>query len=196
MTRHSDFKDLVRARMRATGQPYTAARADLLRERDGAAAPPPQDSAPSPAGATATPGPDVQDPTHPSPETTATTGHSDEWHRAHAEYRRTLQRFVRNGRVVSVPARRRARVFVLLHLVALFHPGRTYREPEVNEVLRGVVDDWAFWRRELVEYGYLQRETGRYWLPAEAPARDRNTRQEIPAWEAVWLPAHLRRDNP
>ena len=49
MTHHSDFKQLVRARMRATGKPYTAARADLLRENDAAAPSLSPASPPSPA---------------------------------------------------------------------------------------------------------------------------------------------------
>ncbi|WP_423446175.1 DUF2087 domain-containing protein [Kocuria sp. KSNUG] len=167
MTHHSDFKQLVRARMRATGQPYTAARADLLREND-AAAPPPSPAPPVPGAA------------------------SEQWQRAEAEHSRALDRFLRDGRVVSVPARRKARVHVLLHLLSLFPAGRTYTEPEVNDILRPVVEDWAFWRRELVEYGYLQRDAGRYWLPDEVPERTANLRQEAPAWEALWLPTHLR----
>ena len=87
MTHHSDFKQLVRARMRATRQPYTAARADLLREND-AAAPPPSPASPS-------------SPAPPVPEAA-----SEQWQRAEAEHRRALGRFLRDGRVVSVPARR------------------------------------------------------------------------------------------
>lgn len=172
MTHHSDFKDLVRARMRATGQPYTAARADLLREHDDGAQPSPAlaaSRAPDPA---------------PAP--------SEEWTRAETEYRKSIARFMRDGRVVGVPARRRARVFLLLHLISLFPAGRTCREPEVNETLSAVVDDWAFWRRELVEYGYLQRDAGLYWLPAEVPERTKNMQQEVPDWERLWLPTHLR----
>ena len=80
----------------------------------------------------------------------------------------------------------------LAYLLSLFSAGHTYTEPEVNDVLRPVVEDWAFWRRELVEYGYLQRDAGRYWLPEEVPERTANMQQEAPAWEALWLPTHLR----
>ena len=167
MTHDSDFKQLVRARMRATGQPYTAARADLLRHRESDASP------------------DVP------PSSPAAQQKSEEWCLAEAEHHRVLGRFLHEGRVVSVPARRRARVHVLLHLLSRFPAGRTYSEPEVNDILRPVVEDWAFWRRELVQYGYLQRDSGRYWLPREAPPRSANLAQETPAWEALWLPTHL-----
>ncbi|RKQ36829.1 DUF2087 domain-containing protein [Kocuria tytonis] len=194
MTHSSDFKDLVRARMRATGQPYTAARADLLREHDDAAAPGSSLRAPRASSSVPEPFPAAQ-PT-PTGDASAPTApdaaSSEQWRRAEAEYRRMLGRFVQDGRVVSVPARRRARVFVLLHLLSLIPAGRTYSESEINEILRTTVADVAFWRRELVNYGYLEREPGVYWLPTEVPERPVSIRQETPEWEALWLPTHLR----
>ena len=91
MTHHSDFKQLVRARMRATRQPYTAARADLLRENDAAAPSPSPAPPPSPA---------------PSVADTA----SEEWQRAEAEHRRALGRFLRDGRVTARGADRALRL--------------------------------------------------------------------------------------
>lgn len=199
MTHHSDFKDLVRARMRATGQNYTSARADLLRERR----PSEDDAAASGSRATihstAASAPDARPgtPHVPAEQAAATAPPSPAgvdaaaWQRAHAEYRTVLARFVRDGRLVDAPARRRPRVFVLLHLISLIPAGRTYSEEEINRILLTVVTDQAFWRRELVEYGYLQRAAGVYWLPGELPGRSASERQETPAWEALWLPLHL-----
>src|SRR5207245_1893773 len=54
MPEDKDFKRLVRARMRKTGESYTAARAALLKRRDEAPVPPPPTtpgSRPSPGGA-------------------------------------------------------------------------------------------------------------------------------------------------
>lgn len=199
MTHHSDFKGLVRARMRATGQPYTAARADLLQERrpweDDAAASGSRATVSSTAASA--PGARPGTPAVPAEQAAATAPPSpagvdaDAWQRAHAEYRTMLSRFLRDGRLESVPARRRARVFVLLHLISLIPAGRTYSEPEINRILLTVVEDQAFWRRELVEYGYLQRASGVYWLPEELPGRSASESQETPAWEALWLPLHL-----
>lgn len=228
MTQHNDFKTLVRARMRSTGQTYTAARADLLRERDDDVAAPLHGAQDSPAPAPAEPlahrrlptGRTAGVPHRERPAESGAVGNSlpaqdaastavghqassssappvpastdpAEWERAHTVYRRVLGRFVRDGRVHTVPARRRARVFVLLHLLAAFPAGRTWSEVEVNAILRTMVEDQAFWRRELVEYGYLQREAGAYWLPARMPQRSASMRQETPAWEDLWLPVHL-----
>ena len=66
-----------------------------------------------------------------------------------------------------------------------------YTEPEVNEVLLAVHEDFAYLRRELVNYRYLEREDGLYGTAAQAPVRAEVEHQEIPAWEALWLPGFL-----
>ena len=93
-----------------------------------------------------------------------------------------------------MPAKRKVRAAVLLEVLSRFEPGRDYSEPEVNEVLLGVHEDFAYLRRELVNYRYLERADGRYRTVAQAPARSAIERQEIPAWEAHWLPGFLAGD--
>ncbi|GAB2470916.1 hypothetical protein GCM10027030_01970 [Luteococcus sediminum] len=113
------------------------------------------------------------------------------WRRARDEHHKILGRFLGDGRLVSFPARRKVRVHVLLHLVGLFDPRGRYSETQINQLLGQVVDDHAFWRRELVNYGYLCREAGQYWLPDRAPERPAHMEQEIPDWEGLWLPRFL-----
>ena len=149
MTRNSDFKQVVRARMAATGEGYTAARAALEQEAYDA---------------------------------------------ARAEQERLVGRLFVDGRLERVPAKRKVRAAVLLEVLSCFAPGRDYSEPEVNEVLLGVHEDFAYLRRELVNYHYLQRTDGRYRTAAQAPTRAAIERQEIPAWEAHWLPGFLAGD--
>lgn len=95
------------------------------------------------------------------------------------------------GRLARVPAKRKTRAAALLEVLTRFEPGRDYSEPEVNEVLLGVHEDVAYLRRELVNYHYLERGDGRYRVVAQAPERAPVERQEIPDWEAVWLPGFL-----
>jgi hypothetical protein len=95
------------------------------------------------------------------------------------------------GRLAQVPAKRKTRAAALLEVLTRFEPGRDYSEPEVNEVLLGVHEDVAYLRRELVNYHYLERGDGRYRVVAQAPVRAPVERQEIPDWEAVWLPGFL-----
>lgn len=142
MTKDRDTKDLIRARMRTTGQNYTAARQDLL------------------AG-------------------------------PRREQERVVARWFDRGRLTAVPAKRRTRAAVLLHLLTLFHPGRSYPETEVNDLLRSAHEDVAYLRRELLTYGYLTRTDGVYRVVDAAPRRTPQQAQEVPAWEAAWLPGYL-----
>ena len=183
MTQDRDFKRLVRERMRATGQTYTQARAQL-RPDPRRAEIPPLESAPPPQAQI------PREPGERAPSGQPAPADPDRL-RARREYETVLGRFITDGRLVRLPARRRARVCILLHLVARFAPDITYAEPEVNAIVGAVVDDHAFWRRELVNYGYLERAGGRYWLTPRMPERSAQISQEIPDWERLWLPGHL-----
>lgn len=152
MTKDSDFKQVVRARMAETGESYTAARAAM------------QESG--------------------SP-------HEASYDAARAEQARVVGRLFTDGRIERVPARRKVRAAVLLEVLGRFEAGRDYSEPEVNEILLGVHEDFAYLRRELVNYRFLEREGGRYRTAAQAPERSAIERQELPAWEAHWLPGFL-----
>lgn len=149
MTRDSDFKRVVRARMAETGESYTTARA-LVFEKDAAA-----------------------------------------YDAARSEQERLVARLFTDGRLAQIPAKRKTRAGALLEVLARFEPGRDYSEPEVNEVLLGVHEDFAYLRRELVNYRYLERSHGVYRVVAVAPERARIEVQEIPAWEALWLTGFL-----
>src|SRR3954470_12701439 len=74
-----------------------------------------------------------------------------------------LSAFVRDGRLVSVPAQRTKRLVVLHHLVRVFEPGVRYPEREVNALLGVWHADVAALRRYLVDEGLLTREAGVYW---------------------------------
>jgi len=161
VTRDRDFKQVVRARMARTGETYTAARAAL--ELEG----PPRDSTPS------------------------TPSERTSYDAARREQERLVGRLFVEGRLDRVPAKRKTRAGALLEVLSRFEPGRVYTEPEVNEVLLGVHPDFAYLRRELVNYRYLERAEGRYRVVATVPARAPIEHQEIPAWEAAWLPEFL-----
>ncbi|WP_222194020.1 DUF2087 domain-containing protein [Modestobacter italicus] len=74
-----------------------------------------------------------------------------------------LRAFLRDGRLVSVPAQRNKRLVVLGHLVHVFEPGVRYPEREVNALLAAWHPDVAALRRYLVDEGLLTRESGVYW---------------------------------
>lgn len=143
MTRDSDFKQVVRARMAETGESYTVARSALVQEAYAA---------------------------------------------ARTEQERLVARLFTDGRLAQVPAKRKVRVAALLEVLSRFEPDRDYSEPEVNEILLEVHEDFAYLRRELVNYRYLERADGVYRVVGTAPVRAPIEVQEIPAWEAAWLP--------
>jgi hypothetical protein len=74
-----------------------------------------------------------------------------------------LSAFVRDGRLISIPAQRNKRLVVLEHLVRVFEPGVRYPEREVNALLAVWYPDVAALRRYLVDEGLLSREAGLYW---------------------------------
>lgn len=192
MTTDADFKALVRARMAQTGQTYTAARADLLVRRDATGDHPRSDgdaataTAASAASAATAAVAVSAEPIRSRPTITSAAAERtpDEVFRD-----KTLRAFFDGERLRSIPAKRKARVVVLLELLRRFEPGRTYAEREVNDLLRASHDDVASLRRELVDYRYLERADGRYWVTNQDPVRDANETQEVPAGEADLLAA-------
>jgi hypothetical protein len=87
------------------------------------------------------------------------TEHED----APANVARVLRAFVRDGRLVSIPAVHAKRLVVLDWLSQRFEPGRRYREEMVNLMLAQVHPDTAALRRYLVDDGFMTRERGEYW---------------------------------
>jgi hypothetical protein len=69
------------------------------------------------------------------------------------------------GRLVEIPRAPDLRLELLGHVAERFEPGRTYREPEVNALLREVHDDHAALRRYLVDARLLGRDDdgATYW---------------------------------
>ncbi|MDV9191884.1 DUF2087 domain-containing protein [Streptomyces sp. SR27] len=66
--------------------------------------------------------------------------------------------FSADGRLKAVPRRPARREALLAHLaVTLFEAGRDYREPEVNQALLTVHEDFSALRRYLVTGGFLAR---------------------------------------
>ena len=74
-----------------------------------------------------------------------------------------VARFIKGGRLTSMPAAKTKRYAVLDHIAQSFEPGRRYPERAVNEILRSYFDDYASLRRYLVDEGLLERDAGRYW---------------------------------
>jgi hypothetical protein len=78
---------------------------------------------------------------------------------------RVLRTFIRDGRLVAIPAPKGKRRIVLDYVAQEFEPGRRYSERRVNIMLGRWHEDVASLRRYLVDEGFLEREGGggEYW---------------------------------
>jgi hypothetical protein len=74
-----------------------------------------------------------------------------------------LRTFLRDGRLLQVPATRGKRRIVLEHIAASFEPGVRYPERAVDAILRAWHDDYVSVRRYLVDEDLLAREHNIYW---------------------------------
>jgi hypothetical protein len=157
MTKDKDFKRLVRSRMTATGENFTAARAALL-EPDSDAKADQTNRLPSAHNPTVAIDPQVE--------------------RFRAK---TLATFMPAGRILAIPTKRRALAVLLIEVLAAFEQGRIYTEKDVNAILADFHPDFALLRRELIDYRLLERNsrTGQYWLNADPPVHTGSQAQEM-----------------
>lgn len=77
--------------------------------------------------------------------------------------RKLLDAFVRDGRIMSMPAAQGKRHALLEWVAQDFEPGVRYVERRVNAMLERRFDDVAALRRYLVDDGLLDRAGGEYW---------------------------------
>ncbi|GAA2093687.1 MULTISPECIES: DUF2087 domain-containing protein [Brevibacterium] len=116
--------------------------------------------------------------------------------RAYADHLRRIRPFFEDGdpraRLLRIPAKRRTQLAVALEMLRRFDPALTYTETQVGAVLRTAHEDVAYLRRELVDYGLMERDgVGTYWFARTLPVRTGNLAQEVSDWERVWMPEFL-----
>lgn len=84
--------------------------------------------------------------------------------------RKVLDTFMSpEGRLLQFPAQRKKEEAILRYVAREFEPDQRYGEKEVNLVLSKYHEDTARLRRNLVEFGFMEREGGGgdYWLVDE-----------------------------
>jgi hypothetical protein len=75
-----------------------------------------------------------------------------------------LRPFIRDGRIIVMPAKRTRRRLLLDQVAQAFEPGRNYPEAAVDEILRAVFDDHCALRSYLVDESFMSRDNqGLYW---------------------------------
>lgn len=91
------------------------------------------------------------------------TDQTSEQERREAEYRRkVIETFFEYGRLKAIPAQRKKERICLEEIAKALEPGRIYTEPELNDVLQGVHEDYCTLRRDMISEGLLKRDGGRY----------------------------------
>ena len=89
-----------------------------------------------------------------------------------SEEERILRVWVRDGRIVDLPAQDKKMQVVVRWLAQQIDPERRWTEREFSQWLAQYHPDHATLRRYLVESGYMARENGIYWrTPENAPVR-------------------------
>ena len=69
--------------------------------------------------------------------------------------------------MISLPRDDLEKQDILAKIAQKFEKNRVYSEPEVNQIINSfAVDDYALFRRELVNFNYLGKDSykGTYWL--------------------------------
>ncbi|WP_291290628.1 DUF2087 domain-containing protein [Enorma sp.] len=67
------------------------------------------------------------------------------------------RRFVRDGRLICVPKKRGFHLAMLRYVAERFEVGVLYSERDVNCIIAAIFDDYAYIRRDLIDYGVMER---------------------------------------
>jgi predicted transcriptional regulator len=82
--------------------------------------------------------------------------------------RKVLREFLLpDGRIKAFPAQEKKFIVILRHALKKFQPGVRYTEKEVSETLSQLHEDFASLRRGFIDYKFMARKDGVYWVLEE-----------------------------
>ncbi|MCP4021437.1 MAG: DUF2087 domain-containing protein [Desulfobacteraceae bacterium] len=82
-----------------------------------------------------------------------------------ADYRqKILNIFIKDNRLIKLPAQNKKKEIILEFFAALFTPDKHYSEKEVNHYILEFFDDYCLIRRLLIDYQFMTRKNGQYTL--------------------------------
>ena len=73
-----------------------------------------------------------------------------------------VERFMKNGRLISLPVQKKKRRYVLEYILQQFQPNHVYSESEINETISRYHDDYCRIRREFIDEKMMFRKEGNY----------------------------------
>ena len=91
-----------------------------------------------------------------------TTTSEDAWDQ------KVLDTFLDGERITQVPRSFKKRMVLVRWLAGKFEPGVRYAEKDLNEAIKRHHEDYALFRREMVDTHLMERESGVYWLRDDA----------------------------
>jgi hypothetical protein len=71
--------------------------------------------------------------------------------------------------VKIIPAKEKKKYIITCMMVHYFENDRMYSEKEINEIMKPMVEDYVMFRRNMVDYGFIERKDdgSAYWLVAD-----------------------------
>ncbi len=83
-----------------------------------------------------------------------------------AEREKVLKNYIQEGKVNAFPSKEKKKLIILQYIMKQFVVKKTYTEKEVNEIIKGIIDDYVTVRRYLIQYGFLDRKKdgSAYWV--------------------------------
>lgn len=83
------------------------------------------------------------------------------------EKQKIISSYFQNGQIKQIPSKEKRKLVLIEHIAEdYFKKDRIYLEQEVNEILKGIYGDYAYLRRCLVDYKFMERskDCREYWL--------------------------------
>ncbi len=77
--------------------------------------------------------------------------------------RKVLSTFLDGERITAIPSGYKKRMVIYSWLAEKFEFDKQYQEQEVNTIISEHHPDYASFRRDLVDLGFMARERGMYW---------------------------------
>jgi biotin operon repressor len=83
--------------------------------------------------------------------------------RDEAYRKKILTTFMKDGKIIKMPAQLKKKLFLIEEIGHAFEMGKPYTEKEINLTIADYYDDFCMIRRYFVDYGLFTRENGVYY---------------------------------
>ncbi|MBN2008581.1 metalloregulator ArsR/SmtB family transcription factor [candidate division KSB1 bacterium] len=92
---------------------------------------------------------------------------------------KVIDTFFTDGRLQKLPTQQKKRRIVLAYILGKIDDNHRYSEQELTEIIHQYYDDHCSIRREMIDFGWLQREHGVYWKDSDSAYFPRKNNLQI-----------------